>query len=105
MSNNHKSEDYKISAVQYYFNNKDGYKKTCKIFGCKRSTLRGWIYKYKNTKTLKRKSRKYKSYKITKPQVKSALDLLKTNEQLTMNEVALDMKKKYLSFDVTPHNI
>uniref|UniRef100_A0A6C0DKF7 Uncharacterized protein n=1 Tax=viral metagenome TaxID=1070528 RepID=A0A6C0DKF7_9ZZZZ len=105
MPNNHKSEDYKISAVQYYLNNKDGYNKTCKIFGCKRSTLRDWIDKYKHTKTLKRKSRKYKSYKITKQQVKSALDLLKSNEQLTMNELVLDMKKKYPTFNVTPQHL
>ena len=41
----HKTEDYKISAVKYYLNNDkgDGYKKTCKIFDCKKSTLRDWI--------------------------------------------------------------
>ncbi len=35
----HKTEDYKISAVKYYLNNDkgDGYKKTCKIFDCKKS--------------------------------------------------------------------
>ncbi len=36
----HKREDYKISAVKYYLNNGDGYKKTCKIFDCKKSILR-----------------------------------------------------------------
>ena len=43
----HKTDDYKNSAVKYYLNNEngDGYKKTCKIFDCKKSTLRGWIYK------------------------------------------------------------
>ena len=41
----HKTENYKISAVKYYLNNDkgDGYKKTCKIFDCKKSTLRDWI--------------------------------------------------------------
>ena len=34
----HKSEDYKISAVKYYLNNKDNIRKTCKIFDCKKST-------------------------------------------------------------------
>lgn len=44
----HKTDDYKNSAVKYYLNNEngDGYNKTCKIFGCKKSTLRDWIYKY-----------------------------------------------------------
>ena len=38
----HKTDDYKNSAVKYYLNNEngDGYNKTCKIFGCKKSTLR-----------------------------------------------------------------
>ena len=44
----HKTEDYKISAVKYYLNNDkgDGYKKTCKIFDYKKSTLRDWIKRY-----------------------------------------------------------
>ena len=48
----HKSEDYKISAVKYYLNNDkgDGYKKTCKIFDCKKSTLRDWIKRYNSSK-------------------------------------------------------
>jgi hypothetical protein len=40
----HKTEDYKKSAVKYYLNNDngdgDGYKRTCKIFDCKKSTFR-----------------------------------------------------------------
>ncbi len=76
-----------------------GYKKTCKIFDCKKSTLLDWIkrYKikrYKASENLTRKNRKSVSYKITKPQVKTALELLKQNEQLTMNELAIDIKKK-----------
>ena len=71
--------------------NGDGYKKTCKIFDCKKSTLRDWIYKYKTTKTLTRKKRKPISYKITKTQVNTALELLKNNEQLTMQELVVDV--------------
>lgn len=85
----HKTEDYKISAVKYYLNNDkgDGYKKTCKIFDCKKSTLRDWIKRYKTSKNLTRRNRKSVSYKITKPQVKTALDLLKQNEQLTKTKI------------------
>ena len=37
----HETEDYKISAVNYYLNNDrgDGYKKICKIFDCKKSYM------------------------------------------------------------------
>jgi transposase len=37
--------------------------------------------------------------------VKTALELLKQNEQLTMNELAIDMKKKYPTFDITPQHL
>jgi len=50
----YKTEDYKYSAVKYYLNNEkgDGYKKTCKIFDCKKSTLRDWIKRYNISKNL-----------------------------------------------------
>ena len=103
----HKTEDYKNSAVKYYLNNDkgDGYKKTCKIFDCKKSTLRDWIKRYKSSKNLTRRNRKSVSYKITKPQVKTALELLKQNEQLTMNELEIEMKQKYPTFDITPQHL
>jgi transposase-like protein len=89
----HKSEDYKISAVKYYLKNKDNIRKTCKIFDCKKSTLQRWIQRYKTSKNITRINRKPISYKITKPQVNAALDLLKQNEQLTMNELLVDRMK------------
>lgn len=54
----HKTDDYKNSAVKYYLNNEngDGYKKTCKIFDCKKSTLRNLIYKYNIITNYTRKS-------------------------------------------------
>ena len=60
----HKTEDYKFSAVKYYLNNEkgDGYKKTCKIFDCKKSTLRDWIKRYNISKNLTRKNRTPISY-------------------------------------------
>ena len=83
----HRSIDYKLSAVKYYLTNKDGYKKTCKIFDCKTSTLKDWIYLYKNTNNLSRNNRKPISYKITNKQVKYAIQLLKQNQQITMFEL------------------
>jgi hypothetical protein len=37
--------------------------------------------------------------------VNTALDLLKQNEQLTMNELLVDMKNKYPTFDITPQHL
>jgi len=101
----HKSPDYKLSAVNYYLNHDVGYDNTCKIFDCKKSSLKRWIHNYKTSKNLTRKNRKPVSYKITKPQVNTALELLKRNEQLTMNELVIDIKKKYPSFNITPQHL
>ena len=90
----HKSKDYKIFVVKYYLKNKDNIRKTCKIFDYKKSTLQRWIHRYNSTKNLTRRNRKPVSYKITKTQVNTALDLLKQNEQLTINELSFDMKQK-----------
>lgn len=101
----HKSYDYKFSAVKYYLNNKDNIRKTCKIFDCKKSTLHRWIQRYKIYKNITRKNRKSISYKINKEQVNTALELLKKNEQITMEELVFDMKKKYPTFDITPQHL
>ena len=85
--------------------NKDNTRKTCKIFDCKKSTLQRWIQRYNSTKNLIRRNRKSISYKISKAQVNTALDLLKQNEQLTMNELLVDMKNKYPTFDITAQHL
>ena len=36
----HHSEDYKISAVQYYLGNKTTYSNVCKIFKCSERSLK-----------------------------------------------------------------
>ena len=67
----HKGSDYKISAVKYHLSHKASLNKTCKIFNCKKSTLRRWILRYKNEdKNITRKNRKSISYKIYAPQTK-----------------------------------
>ena len=80
-------------------------RKPVKFLIVKKSTLRDWIYKYNTTKTLTRENRKYISYKITKPQVNTALELLKKNEQLTMQELVVDMKHRYYNFDIPPQHL
>lgn len=101
----HKSSDYKLSAVKYYINHNDGYDKTCKIFDCKKSSLKRWITKYKTSNNLTRKNRKSMSYKVTKQQVKTILELMKHNEQLTMNELLIATKNKYSEFNITPQHL
>ena len=101
----HKSEDYKITAVKYYLENDTNYTKTCEIFKCSERSLKRWIERYEELEEIKRLNRNPKSYKITKEQVKYAIQKLKENEQITMEELHKIIKKKYKDFDITPQHL
>ena len=51
--------------------------------------------RYEELEEIKRLNRKPISYKITKEQVKYAIQKLKENEQITMKELHKIVKKKY----------
>ena len=78
---------------------------TCKIFNCKKPSLHRWIQVYKTKKNLQRKPRKSISYKVKKEQVKTALNIIDKNEQLTMDELLFDMKQKYKDFNITRQHL
>lgn len=66
---NHKSEDFKLSAVKYYLEHSNNQTQTCQwirdayeIFGCSVRSLMRWVDKYNNTQEIKRKTRKYIAY-------------------------------------------
>jgi len=101
----HKSEDYKITAVKYYLENDTNYTKTCDIFKCSERSLKRWIERYEESEEIKRLNRKPISYKITKEQVKYAIQKLKKNEQITMQELLEILKKKFKEFDITPQHL
>ncbi len=101
----HKSEDYKLSAVKYYLNNEVSLDDVCKIFDCPKQSLYRWVKRYEELEEIKRLNRKPKSYKITKEQVKYAIQKLKENEQITMEELHKIIKKKYKDFDITPQHL
>jgi transposase len=103
--NKYKSDDYKLGAVKYYLKHNDSMDKVCEIFDCKKSTLKGWVDKYKTTKNLTRKNRKPISYKINKEQVKTAVNIIDNNEQITMDELLFSMKQRYKDFDITPQHL
>ena len=54
----HKSEDYKISAVNYYLDNNVSIDYVCNIFNCKKQSLSRWVQRYNNDKSIKRYKRK-----------------------------------------------
>ena len=101
----HKTEDFKLSAVKFYLKNKQSMDKVCGIFDCKKSTLKDWVHKYKKQHNITRNNRTPFSYKIKKEQVKTAINLLKTNEQVTMNDLSLHLQDKYKDFSITPQHL
>ena len=101
----HKSEDYKLSAVNYYLNNHVSLDDVCKIFDCPKQSLYRWVKRYNDLEEIKRLNRIQLSYKITKEQVKYAIYKLKENEQITMEELYKIIKKKYKDFDITPQHL
>ena len=100
-----KGDDYKLTAIKYYLNNNDTMDNTCKIFDCKKPSLHRWIKQYKTQKNIIRKPRRAISYKIKKEQVKTALNMIDNNEQLTMEELLFNMKQKYDDLDITRQHL
>ena len=100
-----KGHDYKITAVKYYLNNNNTMNNTCKIFNCKKPSLHRWIQLYKTKQNLQRKPRTAISYKIKNEQLKTALNIIDKNEQITMDELLFDIKQKYPTFNITRQHL
>ena len=69
----HKSEDLKISAVEYYLDSNKTQEEVCDIFKCSVRSLMRWVERYENEDSIKRHNRKPISYKVKKEHVKFAL--------------------------------
>ena len=89
----HHTEDYKISAVKHYLNKSHNLTKTCNEFDCSRISLKRWINRYNDEQSIKRHNIKPISYKVTKEQVKYAIQLLKQNEQINLSELGKLVKE------------
>lgn len=91
----HKSEDYKLSAVKYYLKIKNQ-KETCRIFGCSERSLMRWVDKFNNTKSVKRKTRKYVAYKVKKEYVEFIKKEIKKDKTITMKDLTSKIKNLML---------
>jgi transposase len=91
----HKSEDYKLSAVEYYLTEDKTQEEVCKIFKCSARSLLRWVDKYNENGEIKRHNRKPVAYKVHKDQVKFILDEIKKNKIITMQDLLEKLKEKY----------
>jgi transposase len=95
----HKSEDYKLSVVEYYLS-EDKSQEVCKIFKCSPRSLIRWVEKYNTGVKIKRYNKKPVAYKITKDQVKYDLKEINKNKTITMDDLLSKIKSNYPSFDL-----
>ena len=79
----HKSEDYKISAVNYYLDNDVSMDYVCNIFNCKKQSLSRWVQRYNNDKSIKRYNRK-------------PLDNARAHNNNLVKQEIIDSDNKYL---------
>ena len=58
----HKSEDYKLSAVEYFLTTDTTQEDVCKIFKCSVRSLLRWVDRYNTDGEIHRKNRRIEIY-------------------------------------------
>ena len=101
----HKSEDLKISAVEYYLDSNKTQEEVCNIFKCSIRSLIRWVDRYENEDSIKRHNREHISYKVKKEHVKFALDEIKKNKTITIEVLLSKLKDKFKDLELTRRQI
>ena len=101
----HKSEDFKIAAVEYYLKSKKTKKEICKIFSCSQKSLKRWTNRYLYDKTIKRHNRKSISYKVKKEHVKFILEEIRKDKTITTEDLLVKFKEKFKDIELSRRHI
>ena len=101
----HKSEDLKISAVEYYLDSNKTQEEVCNIFKCSIRSLMRWVNRYENEDSIKRHNREPISYKVKKEHVKFALDEINKNKTITIEVLLSKLKDKFKDLEVTRRHL
>jgi transposase-like protein len=81
----HKSEDFKMSAVEYYLTEDVSHEQVCRIFKCSPRSLMRWVEKYN--------------------EVKFILDEIKKDKTITIEDLLAKIQHKYPNFDITRRHL
>ena len=100
-----KSNDYKITAVNYYLVEDKTQEEICKIFKCNPRSLMRWVERYKKDGNVDIHYRKPVAYKVKKEYVVFLLQELKNNKTITLQELLQKLKDKYKGVDLTTTQI
>jgi len=96
----HKSNDYKLTAVQYYLVEDKTQEEVCKIFKCSPRSLMRWVERYKKEGNVDIHYRKPVAYKVKKEYVKFLVDVINKNKTITLQELHQKLKDKYKNTDI-----
>ena len=101
----HKSNDYKLSAVNYYLVEDKTQDEVCKIFKCSRRSLMRWVDRYENDGNVNIHYRKPIAYKVKKEYVDFLLQELNKNKTITIEDLLYLLKNKYPEVDLNKSHI
>ena len=101
----HKSNDYKLSAVNYYLVEDKTQQEVCKIFKCSRRSLMRWVERYKKDGNVDIRYRKPFAYKVKKEYVNFLLQELKKNKTINIEDLLHLLKNKYPDVDLNKSHI
>jgi transposase-like protein len=91
----HKSNDYKLTAVQYYLVEDKTQEEVCKIFKCTPRSLMRWVERYKNEGNINIHYRKPVAYKVKKEYVKFLVDEINKNMKIYSKVLTKDQKNMF----------
>ena len=97
----HKSNDYKLTAVQYYLVEDKTQEEVCKIFKCSPRSLMRWVERYNKEGNVDIHYRKPVAYKVKKEYVKFLLDEINKNKTITLQELQQKLKDKYKNANIS----
>jgi len=101
----HKSNDYKLSAVNYYLVEDKTQEEVCKIFKCSRRSLMRWVKRYKKDGNVYIHYRKPVAYKVKNEYVNFLLQEIKKNKTITIEDLLHLLKNKYPDVDLNKSHI
>ena len=101
----HKSNDYKLTAVQYYLVEDNTQEEVCKVFKCTPRSLMRWVNQYKKEGNVNKHYRNPVAYKVKKEYVKLLVDEINKNKTITLHELNQKLKDKYKDVNLSTTQI